>query len=329
MTVTVALFDAARERLAARLDALDLDIELRTFDKDGNFNIGGTKVPAAEVEVDYLWLGPDLAGGSLGSLPFDMARNCKKIGVLQTFNAGLDNPVYKEVSDKGVRICNSSAQSVAIAEYVMAHALSMIHPIDQQRALQAKKEWTRTPFREVANTTWLIVGFGPIGTETAKRAKAFGAKINVIRRTPQTSDIVDAAGTMADLGKFVPDADVIVLACALNNETRKFAGADFFGSVKQDAILINIARGALIEDAEMIAALDRGQLAGAALDVFDPEPLPTDNPLWTHPSVRVTAHTSFGGDGTRLRWDELFFDNLPRFVRGDTLLHEVNPADIV
>ena len=67
---------------------------------------------------------------------------------------------------------------------------------------------------------------------------------------------------------------------------------------------------ALIEDAEMIAALDRGQLAGVALDVFDQEPLPTDNPLWDHPKIRVTAHTSFGGDGTRLRWDELFFDNL-------------------
>lgn len=329
MTVTVALFDAARERLAARLDAIDLDIDIRTFDKDGNFNIDGAKVPAAEVEIDYLWLGPDLAGGTYGNLPFDVALACKKVGVLQTFNAGLDNPAYKKISDKGVRICNSSAQSVAIAEYVMAHALSMIHPIDEQRALQANKEWKKTPFREVANTTWLIIGFGPIGYETARRAKAFGAKINVIRRTPSTSDIVDAAGTMADLDKFVPEADVIVMACALNNETRKFAGDAFFKSVKDGAILVNIARGALIDDGAMIAALDRGQLAGAALDVFDPEPLPTDNPLWSHPNVRLTAHTSFGGDGTRLRWDELFFDNLPLFVRGEPLLHEVNPADIV
>jgi phosphoglycerate dehydrogenase-like enzyme len=103
----------------------------------------------------------------------------------------------------------------------------------------------------------------------------------------------------------------------------------FFTSVKEGAILVNIARGALIEDSAMIAALDRGQLAGAALDVFDPEPLPMDNPLWDHPKVRLTAHTSFGGDGTRLRWDELFFDNIPRYVRGETLLHEVSPADIV
>ena len=329
MTVTVGLFDTGYERLKARIDAMELDIQICAFDSDGNFNISGKKTPASEVKLDYLWLSPDLAGGTLGSLPFDVALACKKIDVLQTYNAGLDNPAYKQISGKGVRICNSSAQAVAIAEYVLAHALSLIHPIDEQRAHQAQKEWARTPFREVANTNWLIIGFGPIGTETAKRAKAFGARVDVIRRSPVTSAIVDRAGTMTDLSKFLPDADVIVLACALNDDTRKFASTDFFGAIKEGAILINIARGALIEDAEMIAALDRGQLAAAALDVFEPEPLPTDNPLWDHPKVRVTAHTSFGGDGTRLRWDQLFFDNLPRYVRGETLLHEVNPADIV
>ncbi|MEC8201686.1 MAG: NAD(P)-dependent oxidoreductase, partial [Pseudomonadota bacterium] len=216
MTVTVGLFDAGYTRLKDRIDAMGLDIEIRAFDEDGNFDIGGgAKVPAADVEIDYRWLGPDLAGGSLGSLPFDVALACKRIDVLQTFNAGLDNPAYKKLSDKGIRICNSSAQSVAIAEYTMAQALSLIHPIDDQRAAQAKKEWTRTPFREVANTTWLIVGFGPIGSTTAARAKAFGATINVIRRSPQTSEIVDAAGTMDDLERFLPDADVIVLACPL------------------------------------------------------------------------------------------------------------------
>ncbi|MEC7575044.1 MAG: NAD(P)-dependent oxidoreductase [Pseudomonadota bacterium] len=329
MTVTVGLFDAGYTRLKDRIDAMGLDIEIRAFDEDGNFDIGGAKVPAADAEIDYLWLGPDLAGGSLGSLPFDVALACKRIDVLQTFNAGLDNPSYKKLSDKGIRICNSSAQSVAIAEYTMAQALSLIHPIDDQRAAQAKKEWTRTPFREVANTTWLIVGFGPIGSTTAARAKAFGATVNVIRRSPQTSEIVDAAGTMDDLERFLPNADVIVLACPLNDATRGFAGEAFFANIKQGAILINIARGALIDDSAMIAALDRGQLEAAALDVFHTEPLPADDPLWGHPKIRVTAHTSFAGDGTRLRWDELFFDNLPRFVRGEPLMYEVAPADIV
>ena len=172
----------------------------------------------------------------------------------------------------------------------MAQALSLIHPIDDQRAAQAKKEWTRTPFREVANTTWLIVGFGPIGSTTAARAKAFGATVNVIRRSPQTSEIVDAAGTMDDLERFLPNADVIVLACPLNDATRGFAGEAFFANIKQGAILINIARGALIDDSAMIAALDRGQLEAAALDVFHTEPLPADDPLWGHQDSRHRAH---------------------------------------
>ena len=100
MTVTVGLFDAGYTRLKDRIDAMGLDIEIRAFDEDGNFDIGGAKVPAADAEIDYLWLGPDLAGGSLGSLPFDVALACKRINVLQTFNAGLDNPAYKSCPTK-------------------------------------------------------------------------------------------------------------------------------------------------------------------------------------------------------------------------------------
>lgn len=328
MTVTVGLFDATWERLRERIEALGLDIAVRTFDRDGNFDVDGTIVPPSEVDLGYLWLAPDLAGGDFGNLPFEVALACRKVEVLQTFNAGLDNPAYRQIADRGVRICNSSAQSVAIAEYVMAHALGLIHPLDEQRSLQASGTWKRTPFREVANTTWLIVGFGPIGRETARRVKAFDATVNVIRRSREAPATVDAVGTIADLPRFLPGADVIVLACALNPETRRFAGESFFSSVKRGAILVNVARGALIVDDALIAALDRGQLSSAVLDVFDPEPLPADNPLWRHPNVHLTAHTSFAGDGTRARWDALFLDNLPRHVRGEPLVNEVNPDDI-
>ena len=328
MAVTVGLFEKTYDRLFKRLEDLKLNIEIRTFDKDGFFKINGEKIPASKTELDYLWLSPDLAGGCYGNLPFEIALTCKYIDVLQTFNAGLDNSAYKEISRKGVRICKSNAQSVAIAEYVMAHALSLIHPIDQQRNHQNNKEWNRTPFREISNTNWLLIGFGPIGLEIAKRAKAFEAKIDVIRRSPQTSNIVDRTGTMANLREFLPTADVLVFACSLNNKTRKFADARFFQMVKKDAVLINIARGALIDDQAMIDALNRGQLGAAVLDVFDREPLPFDHPIWEHPKIRVTAHTSFSGNGTPARWDELFLTNLPRYVQGRSLLQEVDSADI-
>ncbi|MGY8959295.1 MAG: NAD(P)-dependent oxidoreductase [Alphaproteobacteria bacterium] len=329
MPVSVAMYDKSYEHIGDRLKALNLDIDVYTFDKNSKMQRDGAEVSPGETDIDYVWLSSHLNPDNAQKTAFDMVMSCKSVGVMQTFNAGLDNPVYKKISDKGARICNSSAQAVAISEYVMAHVLSVIHPIDLQRQLQADLKFEKTPFREVSRTNWLIIGYGPIGEEVAKRAKAFGATVDVVRRSPKTSDLVDRAGTMADLGKFLPDADVIILACALNNETRGFADAGFFGAVKEGALLVNVARGKLIDDAAMMASLDSGGLSMAVLDVFHTEPLPTDDPLWTHPKIRMTGHTSFFGDGGRARWDQLFLDNVARFVAGDALEYEVNPADIV
>jgi phosphoglycerate dehydrogenase-like enzyme len=329
MSVTLAMYEKSYEHVGEQLDALALDINVITFDRDGVFTIDGSTVAPGDVDVDYFWLSSHVNADGFRKKAFETVLACKSVGVLQTFNAGLDDPVYKRISDRGTRICNSSAQAVAIAEYVMAHVLSLIHPIDLQREQQAKKEWKVTLFRELSRMNCLIVGFGPIGHEVAKRLKAFGATTAVVRRSPQTSELVDQAGTMADLPKFLPQADVIVLACALNDETRGFAGDAFFSAIKDGALLVNIARGALIDDAAMIQALDQGRLAHAVLDVFHTEPLPTSDPLWSHPNVRLTPHTSFGGDGGRARWDQLLLDNLSRFVDGEALMAEVNPKDIV
>ncbi len=329
MPVTVAIYDKALALISERLDALGLDIIVHPFGKEGWSPVNGAAVSPGAAGIDYFWLSPSIAFDGHMAAALELVLACKSVGVLQTFNAGLDNPNYKKIADQGIRICNSSAQAVSISEYVLAHVLSLIHPIEQQGNQQASKSWKTTPFREISRMNWLIVGFGPIGQEIAKRVKSFGATTTVIRRSPATSDIVDNAGTMADLETFLPEADVIVLACALNEDTRDFADARFFGALKKGAILVNIARGALIVDAAMIAALDDGRLAAAVLDVFRQEPLPEDDPLWSHPKVRVTAHTSSSGSGSFLRWEQLFLDNIVRFVNGDALENEVNPKDIV
>ena len=158
--------------------------------------------------------------------------------------------------------------------------------------------------------------------------KAFGASTSVVRRRPQASPLADQVGTTADLEKFLPAADVVVLACSLNDDTRGMANAKFFAALKPGAVLVNIARGGLIDDASMLAALDGGRPATAILDVFHEEPLPHANLLWSHPRVRLTSHTSFSGSGVRARWDQLLLDNIQRFAHGETLIHEVNPKDI-
>ena len=151
----------------------------------------------------------------------------------------------------------------------------------------------------------------------------------MIRRSAQADDRVERVGSLDDAGKLAADADIIVLACSLTDATRGFADAEFFAQVKPGAVLVNIARGALIDDAALIKALNDGTISEAALDVFHKEPLPENDPLWTHPKVRLTPHTSFAGDGGRDRWDQLFLDNIVRYVNGEALEREVNPADIV
>lgn len=328
MTKTVALYAPAYEDIRPRLDALGLDIAVLTFDKEGRLFRDGAEIRPEETAVDYVWLSNFISRDRAQRPVFDLMLRMKAIDVLQTFNAGLDDPFYGRLKQKGTRVCNSSAQAVAISEYLIGQVLNLFQPFEEQRRQQEARTWKVTPFREIWRSNWLIVGFGPIGQEVAKKVKAFGASTAVVRRSPQTSDSVDKAGTLADAKAFAADADVIVLACPLNAETRGFADAAFFAAVKPGAILLNIGRGPLIDDAALMAALDDGRLANAVLDVFHTEPLPADDPLWAHPKVRITPHTSFAGNGGATRWKELFLDNLPRYVRDEALVNEVNPNDI-
>lgn len=327
MPTTLLMYEKALARIGERLRAKGLDLSIATFDKSRRVTIGGETKAPGEVAVDYVWLSSDMNQDGFQEGGFELALALKSAKVLQTYNAGLDHPFYKRMSAKGTRLCNSSAQAVAISEFVFGQLLAVLQPIEEQRKLQAERRWKITPYREIAGTTWLIVGYGPIGREIAKRAKAFGTRNLVVRRSPEVAGPVDAAGRLSDLPKLAPEADVIVLACPLNAETRGFAGRDFFQRVKPGAILINIARGALIDDAALITALDEGRLSSAILDVFHEEPLPASSPLWGHPKVRMTSHTSFAGSGVRGRWDELFLDNIGRFVRGEPLANEFNPRD--
>lgn len=329
MPATVAMYDASFKHIGERLDALGLDIEVVTFDKHGKFRIDGVATDPAEVAVDYMWLSAHLNADKAAPIAFETALACKSVGVLQTFNAGLDNPVYARIAARGVRLLNSSAQGVAIAEYVMGQALAVLQPIEAQRRLQAEKTWRVTRFREISRTNWLIFGYGPIGEAVARRAAAFEAGVAVVRRSSKPAAHADRTGVMADAKAFAADADVIVLACPLNDETRGTIDAAFFAAAKPGAILINVARGGLIDDAALIAALDDGRIGTAVLDVFHREPLPETDPLWTHPKVRTTPHTSFAGDGVQPRWDRLFLDNIQRFCAGEPLRQEVDPADLV
>jgi phosphoglycerate dehydrogenase-like enzyme len=329
MPITLAFFDAALPRLKPKLDALGLDVDLWTYDQAGMFHHGGHTYAPADIALDYCYVSGDVQVAGATDAVFAALVACRSIKVVQTFNAGLDQPYYAALARKGTRICNSASQGIAIAEYTFGQVMAVLQPIELQRAQQKAKVWKQTRFREISTTHWLIMGAGPIGSAIAKRAKAFDANVSVIRRNTALMQHVDRVGTHTDMHTFLADADVVVLACPLNAKTRGMVDAAFFAAVNHGAILVNIARGALIDDAEMIAALDRGQVATAILDVFTTEPLPTDNPLWSHPGVRLTPHTSFFGNGGPARLEQQFLDTITAYAAGRPLPREVAAADVL
>ncbi len=323
MTLNIVMHPAARDRVAERLAAIDLPLCVLPLLEDGRCMADGRPKPLAEAPAEAVWLTSDMAGPSFAECLGSIAAS-RTVKWVQTFNAGLDHPGYRDIAAKGIRIGASSAQAVAISEYVFAHVLDLFQGLADRRAAQAAGEWKLLPFREVAGTVWLVVGYGNIGREIGRRAGAFGARVVGVRRSGAPAPHADEICAMSELRDRLGGADVVVLCCPHSSETDRLVDAGFLAAMKHGAVLVNVARGGVVDDAALLAALDSGRVGIAVLDVFEPEPLPRSSPYWAHPSVRLTGHCSFAGNGTRGRADDLFIANLPRYAAGEALVNEVD-----
>jgi phosphoglycerate dehydrogenase-like enzyme len=322
------LMSAEAYRRVAGEPELTGGLDILTLDADGVVRRAGAPVSDDDIDPDAFWVSLDFYRS--GQLPkvFEFISRGRKGAWAQVFVAGLDNPMFRLIMSKGVRLTKSSAQAPAIAEYVMCHALSLLHPIAEARRAQDLHEWKFIGFREIASTRWLLVGFGAIGKEIALRLRPFGTHLTVVRRHLGPEPLATEVRPSSDLPQLLPAADVVVLACALNAETRGMAGPAFFSGMKPGSLLINIGRGALVDEAALREGLDRDQPSTAVLDVFETEPLPADAWFWDHPKVRVTGHASSAGDGVPGRGDRLFLENLRRFRAGEALLNEAHPSEV-
>ncbi|QUD87944.1 NAD(P)-dependent oxidoreductase [Phenylobacterium montanum] len=322
------LTEAALARLGPRLAPVARDLDVVTLNRDGVFKRNGEAIAADTVDPEIFWLSLDSFPTGMMPALFGKVLQGTRGRWAQVFSAGLDNPGFRAVMAKGLRVSKGSAQAIPIAEYVVAHAFSLLHPIEPARAAQAAGEWKRLSFTEIGHSRWLLVGFGTIGHEIAKRLRPFGAHLTAVRRSGGVEPSVDRLAQPADLPALLPESDVVVLACALNDETRGLAGEAFFGAMKPGSILINIGRGELVDEEALRDGLDRDQPGHAVLDVFRTEPLPAGAWQWSHPKVRVTAHTSNGGDGTLTRGDDQFLENLRRYLAGEPLLNEAARSEV-
>lgn len=318
------LFETAYERIKGDIAEIADRLKICQMTKDGAVLLDDRPIELSSFSPDLAWLSMDLMYH--GKVPefVSLVSNSKSLAWVQTANAGLDNPIYRKIAATGTRLSNSDAQALPIAEYVLGHVLHKFQGIENRLEAQRNEKWRYRQFREINGSRWLIIGFGNIGQRIATRAKPFGAHIVGVRHSKKHHPLADRIVGQEDVLRELPNADVVVLACPISDDTKNMANADFFAAMKQDSILVNIARGDLIDDEALIDALDQERPAHTVLDAFSEEPLPKGHPFWAHPRVVVTAHTSNAGSGLLTRGDELFVENLKSFVAGEPLRNEVD-----
>jgi|MEHZ01.6.fsa_nt_MEHZ011616053.1_2 phosphoglycerate dehydrogenase-like enzyme len=311
----------AYERVADRLASLPHQIEPLLWSSDGVTKKDGQPVEnpapgAAWMSIDAFFTGEMMA---LAQSIVDFGS----VSWVQAPLAGIDAPPFQEVIDAGIRFSNSDAPNIGVAEYVMSALLAHRHGIAKRIENQRDRRWEQAPWPEIGGQRWVIVGFGSIGHEIAQRARPFGVEIVGIRRTAVNDSAADKMATMEGLTAELAGADVVILACPLTDQTRGLVNADFLAAMQPEAVLVNVARGAVVNDQALITALDQGVIGAAILDVFDPEPLPESSPLWVHDQITVTSHLAGGGAGFLARNDQLFIDQLDNYLAGRPLRLEV------
>jgi phosphoglycerate dehydrogenase-like enzyme len=225
---------------------------------------------------------------------------------------------------------NKRLSGPGIAQHSIAMLLSLAAGLPAYHAAQAQGQWDRglsaqARFGEIQGKTLLVVGLGGIGTQVAWRGHGLGMRVIATRNSSREGpDYVDYVGLSTELDKLAAQADVVVNALPLTAATTGLFDKAFFDRVKPGAIFISVGRGKSTVTADLVAALQSGQLYGAGLDVTDPEPLPADSPLWQLPNVIITPHISGSGGGNLRRTTVIAAENLRRYVAGEPLLNIVD-----
>lgn len=247
--------------------------------------------------------------------------------------AGVGHLLFPEMVSSPVELTNNRGNSTAtIAEHVIAVTLALLRGLPLAWRRQTERAWAQDeinagpPMRTLRESRVLVIGLGSIGAGVARLAHAFGAHVVGVRRRPDrplpagVTAVVPPDGLAAEL----PLADVVVVAAPDTSETFRLIGEPEMALMKQDAVLVNVSRGSLVDEAALVRMLGTGRLRGAALDVFECEPLPAASPLWARTDVLVTPHVA---GFHKSHWDivvGMFCDNLRRFTAGETLVNRVD-----
>ena len=251
---------------------------------------------------------------------------------VQSPAAGVAGLLFPEFKASPVVLTNARGiHGEAMAEHVIAVVIVLFRQIHLAVRRQAGRDWVKEPqsaFRMIRGRRMGVVGLGAIGAAVAERASAMGMDVVAVRRNAGAPrpPFVSAVYPPSGLDRLLEESDAVVLTAPLTPDTRGLIGAEQLRRMKPDAVLVNVARGKLIVEHELAEALARGALAGAALDVFEHEPLDPASPLWDLPNVVLTPHTSAFRDDYWTLATDLFAANLARFQQGEALANVVDKA---
>ena len=259
------------------------------------------------------------------SVPREAIQRAGRLRWIHSTAAGVDQLLFPEVLERNIQVTTSSGIHQPLVEHVFAMLLAFVRRLHIAVRNQQERKWDRTRVAggEVRGMTIGVLGLGSIGAEVAEKAAIFGMRVIGTKRTPSAVPHVDRVYPPEALADVLAQSDVIVVALPLTAETRGLLGAAEFRMMKPGAVVINIGRGQIIQEAALVRALQERWIGGACLDVFEREPLPADSPLWGMEDVILTPHVSGGWPGYLDAAVPLFCENLARYLRGAPLLNLV------
>jgi phosphoglycerate dehydrogenase-like enzyme len=271
-------------------------------------------------DADALWLWPAFYDAALVPV---LERHAPRLRWLQVLTMGYD-PLVVHGAPRGLTITNAGdSYAPTVAEHAVATLAAVIRRLPEMQAKAAASTWDQSVAARIGtlnDATVAVLGFGNIGKEIAVRLRAFGARVVAVTRSGRADPLADESAAVAQLHDVLGRVDAVIVAVPLDHATRGLIDARALAALRPHAVLVNIARGGIVDTGALREALAAGRLGGAAIDVTDPEPLPADDPLWTMPNVIVTPHVAgYGGDVPARRVLALLDRNLEHFLNNRPL----------
>ena len=262
-----------------------------------------------QLPCEYSWVEGVICNGLFLSHPIEKFANLRYI---QLTSAGFDRVPMEYVKEHSIEIRNArGVYSIPMAEFALCGVLQLYKQSRFFMENQKTHTWEKhRGLRDLSGKTVCIIGCGSVGSECTKRFKAFGCKIIGVDIMLRTDELYDSMVELEKLNDILPEADIVLLTVPLTEDTRYLINSERIELMKHKAVIVNIARGAVVDTMALCAALSSGRVSGAGLDVFEEEPLSNDSPLWEMDNVILTPHNSFVGEGNGDRLRNIIFENV-------------------